>query len=251
MTQTWLPLVCLIVAIAVGPTHAGLAGPPVHLRAYDWSVYMKLQRTAGNAAVMGVDPTAFRLVRPGLTGASNTVSIAVDGPTRLYLRHYNSRLYLEPKYVPIHSPSTMYEDATFVEHENTFFKFCTAFESVNNRGYYISFDANRDVVLLPYVNQYTYEVKACFFKSKFDVQIYILLFIHILLVNVTTYGSILYVHALRLEFWCVVDLLVLLLYILLLMGSITYRASSQWVSLKTKFCLKMSCFKTHNKVCFI
>ena len=155
---------------------------------------MKLDRSAGNAAVMGVDPTAFRLLRPGLTGASNTVSIVVDGPTRLYLRHYNSRLYLESKYRPTHSPSTMYEDATFFELQNTFFRFCTAFESINNSGYFITFDANKDVVLLPYVNQYTYEVKACFVKGKLDVHISfydtIVLFIHILLVNVTTYGAL-------------------------------------------------------------
>ena len=115
----------------------------------------------GNAAIVGGQQTQFRLVRPGLTKASGTVSIMSVGKPGWYLRHYGYRLFLEPIANP-RNRRLFAKDATFTERANTFFRGFTAFKSVNYPAYYISFDKWRRLYIRRFQNTKVFKGTASF-----------------------------------------------------------------------------------------
>ena len=95
---------------------------------------------------MSEKPTQFQLSRPGLTKDAGTVSLmSIDKPG-WYLRHYNGRLYLEPRVNPLNPPQ-FDSDATFTEHSDTFYDNFVAFESVTNPGYYIAHNESQSLYI--------------------------------------------------------------------------------------------------------
>ena len=89
------------------------------------------------AATMKDRPTHFIVVRPGLAKTAGSVSLMSFEKPGWYLRHYNSRLYLEPKTNP-RNPQLFDRDASFTEHLNSFYDGYVSFESVNYPGSYIT-----------------------------------------------------------------------------------------------------------------
>ena len=90
--------------------------------------------------------TQFQLIRPGLTKNAGTVSLMSFDKPGWYLRHYNGRLYLEPRVNP-RNPLQFDSDATFMEHSDTFYDNFVAFESVTNPGYYIAHNESRSIYI--------------------------------------------------------------------------------------------------------
>ena len=97
-------------------------------------------------AIMSDSPTAFVLVRPGLTKAAGSVSMMSFEKPGWYIRHYNGRLYLEPKVNP-RSPESFDDDATFMEHPDTFYDGYVAFESANNPGHYMVHNGSEGIYI--------------------------------------------------------------------------------------------------------
>ena len=114
------------------------------LQIYDQDTYVaiadnKVATTRGRRA-------QFQVVRPGLTVRTNTVSLMSYEKPGWYLRHYEGRLYLEPKVNP-RNPEDFDSDATFIEHSDAFFQQYVAFESINNPGYYVSRNESQELHL--------------------------------------------------------------------------------------------------------
>ena len=129
---------------------------------YGQGKYIALEN---NAAIVSEKPILFKLVRPGLTNAPNTVSIMSAEKPGWYLRHYGYRLYLEPKARP-RNAHIFDLDATFTARENVFFDGFTSFQSVNYPDYYIS--SNEKQQLFIRRTQYTdsFKKSASFFIGK-------------------------------------------------------------------------------------
>ena len=105
------------------------------LQGYNVSTFVGLDEA--KAATMKDRPTHFIVVRPGLANAAGSVSLMSFEKPGWYLRHYNSRLYLEPKTNP-RNPQLFDSDASFTEHLNSFYDGYVSFESVNYPGSYIT-----------------------------------------------------------------------------------------------------------------
>ena len=95
---------------------------------------------------MSTSPSQFRLVRPGLTMAPNTLSIMSVEKPGWYLRHYGYRLFLEPIANP-RNQQIFDKDATFTEHEDVFNKGSTSFQSVNYPAFFISRVADQELFI--------------------------------------------------------------------------------------------------------
>ena len=96
------------------------------------------------AAIMSDTQTVFQLIRPGLTNEPGTISMMSVEKPGWYLRNYNGRVYLEPKVNPL-DPQYFDSNATFVEHQNTFYDGFLGFESVSSPGYYMSHNGTQDI----------------------------------------------------------------------------------------------------------
>ena len=110
----------------------------VSLLLHEHTTYVALK---GRSVLMSTAPSKFRLVRPGLTKAPNTVSIMSVKKPGWYLRHYSYRLFLEP----IANPRNRHifrKDATFTERVDVFHKGSTSFQSVNYPKLFISREGN-------------------------------------------------------------------------------------------------------------
>ena len=110
----------------------------VSLLLHEHTTYVALK---GRSVLMSTAPSEFRLVRPGLTKAPNTVSIMSVKKPGWYLRHYRYRLFLEPITKP-RNKHIFRKDATFTERVNVFNKGSTSFQSVNYPKLFISRERN-------------------------------------------------------------------------------------------------------------
>ena len=129
---------------------------------YGQGKYIALEN---NAAIVSEKPMLFKLVRPGLTNAPNTVSIMSAEKPGWYLRHYSYRLYLEP----IANPRNAHIfdiDATFTERENVFFDGFTSFQSVNYPDYYIYSNENQQLLIRRKQGTDSFKKSASFFIGK-------------------------------------------------------------------------------------
>ena len=118
-----------------------------------------------DAAIVNEQPVLFQLVRPGLTNASNTVSMMSVEKPGWYLRHFDFRLYLEP----IANPRNAHIfdlDATFTELENVYFDGFTAFQSVNYPEYYISSNEMEELFIRQTQDTDSFKKSASFFIGK-------------------------------------------------------------------------------------
>ena len=114
------------------------------LQANGGNIFVGFDET--KTASMRDTPTAFVLVRPGLTKAAGSVSMMSFERPGWYLRHYNSRLYLEPKVNP-RNPESFDDDATFTEHPDTFYDDYVTFESANNPGHYMVHNGSEGIYI--------------------------------------------------------------------------------------------------------
>ena len=127
---------------------------------YGQGKYIALEN---NAAILSEKPMLFKLVRPGLTKAPNTVSIM--SKPGWYLRHYSNRLYLEFKFHP-RNAHIYAKDATFTERENLFFDGYTSFQSVNKPDYYISSNEKQELLIRLTQDTDSFKKSASFFIGK-------------------------------------------------------------------------------------
>ena len=103
------------------------------------------------AATMSDTQTTFQLIRPGLTNEPGTISVMSFEKPGWYLRNYNGRVYLEPKVNP-RDPQYFDSNATFVEHQNTFYDGFIGFESVSSPGYYMAQNGTQGIYFRQPVN---------------------------------------------------------------------------------------------------
>ena len=102
----------------------------VVLMDYAQRKYVSLERDGG---ILSDTPMTFQLVRPGLSNATNSVSFTSSERPGWYLRHKMSRIILAKST----DGSSFRDDATFIEHPNSFYHGFTSFESSNFRNNFI------------------------------------------------------------------------------------------------------------------
>ena len=119
------------------------------LRGYDSDSFVGYDKS--KAAIMSDTQAVFQLIRPGLTNAPGTISMMSFEKPGWYLRNYNGRLYLEPKVNP-RDPQYFDSNATFVEHQNTFYDGFLGFESVSSPGYYMAQNGTQGIFFRQPVN---------------------------------------------------------------------------------------------------
>ena len=124
--------------------------------------YISMDIKSYYAAIVSEQQTQFRLVRPGLTKAPGTVSImSVEKPGR-FLRHNGVILYWQLIANPLNRRSLLAKATTFTERADAFFDGFTAFESVNYRAYYITFDNRRQLYMRRFQNNNVFKESASF-----------------------------------------------------------------------------------------
>lgn len=122
---------------------------------------------------MSVNPEAFYMTFPGLSGELGTVSFESVLKPGFFLRHDEDDLYLESKENPIRNPSSFQKDASFLLKEELWQQGTVALEADNMAYHYISYDQQGQVKISREEGSDLSGTNASFFResSSYNIRI--------------------------------------------------------------------------------